>query len=197
MRSCPDSLRIRKHLADRTGFQGEIIEGAKVCYSCYKSHIRILRDDDTDSTDDDLLGIIVSLKMSLGSVSDIQSAMSRAMTDTCIYVANTIVKHEALLLPTVHEHFSIAVREHMSAINLQWEEDQVTAQWILSNLIVTLGNHLSYACKIRRYGTLLYRTNGDLLSSLTVSLHKMNQVSKTKNDTSTSVEVNTTAEIHG
>ena len=94
VRSCPDSLRIRKHLADRTGFQGQIIEGAKVCYPCYKSHICILRDDDTESTDDDLLGIIASLKMSLGSVSDIQS---RAMTDTCIYVANTILKHEALL----------------------------------------------------------------------------------------------------
>ena len=106
--------------------------------------------------------IFISVVLSCFSVNqktDIQSAMSRAMTDTCIYVANTILKQEALLLPTVHEYFSTAVRECMSAINLQWEEGQVTAQWILSNLIVTLGSHLSYAYKIRTYGTLLYRTN--------------------------------------
>ena len=37
---------------------------------------------------------------------------------------------------------------------------------ILSNLII----HLSYACCVRKLGTLLYRTNGDLLTPLTLSL---------------------------
>ena len=60
----------------------------------------------------------------------------------------------------------------------------VTGRWILSNLIVILQHHISYACHVRSLGTLLYRTNGDLLTSLTLSLHKGTWIKSENNDKS-------------
>ena len=42
----------------------------------------------------------------------------------------------------------------------------VTPRWILSNLTTSLGHHLSCACKIRKLGTIIYRSNSDLLLAL-------------------------------
>ena len=118
--------------------------------------------------------------MPLEAIDSMQAAINRAMTETCFYVADTILQQKALLLPAVHEYFSATVREYVVVAYLEGEQEHVTTQWILSNLVVSLGHHLSYACRIRKCGTLLYRTNGDLLKSLTVSLHTANQKTKTK-----------------
>ena len=41
---------------------------------------------------------------------------------------------------------------------------------ILSNLIATLQHHITYCCKTRKYGTLLYRPNTDLTLNLARAL---------------------------
>ena len=56
-----------------------------------------------------------------------------------------------------------------------YDHESVTARWILSNLNSTLQHHLSYCCKIRKHGTPLYRSNGDLLTSLTIALSAQNK----------------------
>ena len=38
---------------------------------------------------------------------------------------------------------------------------------------MTLKQHLSYTCQLKKYGTLLYRKNGNFLHALTCSLHKV------------------------
>ena len=48
----------------------------------------------------------------------------------------------------------------------------ITARWLLSNLVVCLQHHLAYACRVRKDGTLLYRSNGDILASLSLALYK-------------------------
>ena len=54
-RSCPNAPFIRKYLEEKTGFEGELIENTKVCYACYKSHLQLLKDANTISTNSDLL----------------------------------------------------------------------------------------------------------------------------------------------
>ena len=55
----------------------------------------------------------------------------------------------------------------------------VTRHWIL---IVTPQHYISFACHARRMGILLYRKNGDLLTSLTLSLHKGTCVKSTSGE---------------
>ena len=92
------------------------------------------------------------------------------LTETTIHVANTILQQEATLLPTVYDFFSATLSECVATAHLTGEREVVTARWILSNLVVCLGSHLRYTCKIRKYGTLLYRNNGE--KALTLALYK-------------------------
>ena len=38
--------------------------------------------------------------------------------------------------------------------------------WLLSGLTANLKHHIAYSCKVRKYGTILYRPNADLLPSI-------------------------------
>lgn len=50
-RPCPNPKVIQTHLRNTAGFEGSIAAGDKVCFSCYKSHLAILQEDDKVSTD--------------------------------------------------------------------------------------------------------------------------------------------------
>jgi len=67
----------------------------------------------------------------------------------------------------------------------------------LSNLTTTLQHHLSYVCKVKKYGTLLYRSDGDSLHALTCSLHKSSKIKTacTTDKSSTPVSSNPTEVI--
>ncbi len=45
-----------------------------------------------------------------------------------------------------------------------------SARWLLRKLVLHLKQHLSFKCIQRKYGTLLYRTGGDLLTMLSWAL---------------------------
>ena len=182
VRTCPDPERIQEYLAEKTGFDGEISSGTKVCFPCYKFHLCILKEDAAESKDVDLIAIIDSLKgetLPLKAINNMPTAINQAMTESCIHVANTLLQQKALILPAVHQYFSEKIKVYATAANLEGKEEHVTAHWILRNLVSRLGIHLSYACRMRKCGTLLYRTNGDLLKSLTLSLQLLREVEET------------------
>lgn len=60
------------------------------------------------------------------------------------------------------------------AINLNLETDdsttKFTSRWLLNNLIIHLNAYLEFKCVHRRFGTMLYRRNGDILTSLSWAL---------------------------
>ena len=74
-------------------------------------------------------------------------------------------------MSSVNETFSSFVSELACASNLH-VEGKFKDRRILSNLVVCLQHHLSYTCKVRKHGTLLYRSNGDLLVSLSHLVYK-------------------------
>ena len=59
-----------------------------------------------------------------------------------------------------------------------WQVWVLTARWVLSNLTSSLQHHLTYVCKVRKYGTLLYRTNRNVLVALTNALHRLSNLNK-------------------
>ena len=100
--------------------------------------------------------------------------VNRAMYSTAIYVGEGLLQQESFLLPSVHEIFHAFAAEvaHMANLDFGESENLVTARWLLSNLVVCLQHHLAYACRVRKHGTLLYRSNGDFLASLSLALYK-------------------------
>ena len=69
----------------------------------------------------------------------------------------------------IHDKFSACASEILHTANLKGRYKHGYNTLILSNSII----HLSYACHVRKVGTLLYWTNGDLLTPLTLSLHSV------------------------
>ena len=96
---------------------------------------------------------------------------------TTVYVGEAILRQEGLLLPNVHKFFLGRLKECIS-IPASEKEQVITARWILSNLTCSLQQHLSYVCKIKRCGTFLYCTNGDIFIALTNALHKLSHYSR-------------------
>ena len=172
-RPCPDPETIQTYLEETTGYEGTLNDGDKLCFTCYKSHLHILKHSQRKSTDADLDEVIKVTKRNMIHVSDVKSAddaINRAMHMTVVHVAEALVRQEGLLLPDVYNYFL----EEMNAcaiVDTSSENKQVlTARWVLSNLTSSLQHHLSYVCKVRKYGTLLYRTNGDVLVALTTHI---------------------------
>lgn len=119
-----------------------------------------------------VMSCVTSYRISPITARELVTPIQRALNTTCITVAKTLLEQEAILLPSVHDFFMSLVQEHTTKGDLKGGEEHVTERFILSHLIVTLGKHLSYMYRTKKYGTLLYRTNGDVMTSLTIALYK-------------------------
>ena len=184
-RPCPNPHNIEHYLSETTGFEGRITEGDMVCFVCYKSHLQILKEAKSLSTDRELQDQIKSNVLQVHEVKNIENAISRAMSLTTIEVGEALLNQEALLLPAVHESFVTKVSACVQEANLGHVSDlkeTFSTRWVLSNLTSSLQHHLSYACKIKKCGTVLYRANGDILSALTNALYKLTKCCKHSTD---------------
>ena len=88
-----------------------------------------------------------------------------------------------LHLPAVHDFFNRSATELAAASNLEGEIAMVKSasyMWLLSGLTANLQHHMTYTCKVRKYGTLIYRPNTDLIPSLQKAMWSLcqSQVSK-------------------
>ena len=99
-----------------------------------------------------------------------------AIIKTIVYVGHKLQQGEALLLSTAHEIFmgytKYAIENYATHITLP-SKDSVTAKWILARLNESLGHHMSFTCKTRKYGTLLYRPDSDMVAIATQALWKL------------------------
>ena len=170
----PRQHLINKYLLEQTGFEGNLSKFSKVCFSCYKCQLQILKETSLSSTDPDLTQLITSLKGKHSVIKSVQDVTDTAMPHTSIFVAELLLQGESLLLPTAHAFFDKIAQELMSKHDLSDDDTNVSVayRWILSNLTSSLGHHLSCACKIRKHGTIIYRSNSDLLLALSKALHK-------------------------
>ena len=110
------------------------------------------------------------------------------MKKATITVGQELLERNALLLPTVFELFCGHAAEAIEASQLETSVDLTTlttSRCLLSHLIASLKHHLAYSCKTRKFGTLLYRSNSDLLPTLAQALWKIR-----KYNSSTSIPFN-------
>ncbi len=144
------------------------------------------------STDSDLSHLIATLNSKQVPLKCASTdVIDTAMHYTSIFVAEILLQGESsLLLPMVHTFFDKKVQELVGKHNINIDEINVsvTSRWILSNLTISLAHHLSCACKVKKHGTSLYRTNGDIILALSKVLHKQKNCSTEENPTIATTE---------
>ena len=163
-RQCPNAgLIIKEHPTNATGFNGTLLHDDKVCLTCYKAHLTILQEEKKKSRDDDLQLIIEEVRQKAYQPTTSQEARDLAINATIAHVGEQLLQQRALLLPEIHDFFTEQQNQLVMANEIEHEGEAVTSQWLLSNLTTALQHHLEYACKAKKYGTILYRPNADLI----------------------------------
>lgn len=84
-RTCPQPKVIQKYLTDNTDIVGEICTDDKVCYTCYKSHLIIIKHINTPQ---------------MSYVRTIDQAIQYTSNVLAVEVGEAILKQTALLLPS-------------------------------------------------------------------------------------------------
>lgn len=170
---CPQPATIEHHLKENTTFEGSIKEGDQVCYACYRSHLFTLQQNKYVSTDYDLKQLIATIHVptNIQSTTDLIEA---AMNRVAIAVGTELLDRNVLLLPSVHDLFcSIANELSVHLDEVITPSKLVTSAYILSSLTATLQHHITCYCKIKKYGTVLYRPDTDLNQALAKTLWQL------------------------
>jgi hypothetical protein len=70
----------------KAGYEGTLGENDRVCFSCYKSHLHILKHTQNVSTDSDLKEFIMETKCNLIKIQNAEDAMSTDVSMTTVHV---------------------------------------------------------------------------------------------------------------
>ena len=121
-RPCPNAKVVKDHLQENTAFDGNLSDGDKVCHSCYKYHLQIIQECKTSNNDTDPQGIL-RLKINTECrTCTMQQVCDLAMDRTVVHVGEELLQRKAILLPVVHDFFSICLDEISAKVNLQGTE---------------------------------------------------------------------------
>jgi len=90
-------------------------------------------------------------------------------------VGEEILHKRAVLLTTVFSEFLNTMCTDTCTPALR---ESLTARWLLGKIARKLSPHLAFSCSCRKIGTVLYRSGGDLIYSLSLALSNVQQLSK-------------------
>ena len=177
-RKCPDRKLIQDYLLRNCEFNSMIDVDDKICLSCYKSHLVIVNQVQQHpvSNDSDLQHTLDKIRQQTSNPSQITTvdeAIAHAAHYTALVVGEALLNQTAMLLPTVYKQFMHRLEYILhSNKSSQGTETQTltTPQWLHSQLSALLDYHLAIKCSIKKFGTVLYRYQGDLLHALNVAL---------------------------
>ena len=145
--------------------------------SCYKSHLVVLKESKPISRDNDLQQLIDTYTQQIPSIDQVVTAhdvIMTAMAKTLVRVGHILLEKRAILLPSIHSFFMSHARDLAKIKHLGSEEiEAITSRWVLSDLTANLQHHIAYSCKVRKYGTLVYRPNTDLVPLLTEAMWRL------------------------
>ena len=146
----------------------------------------ILQESKPVSKNSDLSQLLGELALQMKpaeQVSNSKEIVKLAITKTVVTVGKLLLDKQAILLASIHNLFRECVTEIAVLKGMERPED-VTSRWILSKL-ANLQHHIAYKCKVRKYGTLIYRGGDDLILAMSKLL---NRSSPESNSTSCSCE---------
>ena len=122
-----------------TGFEGEIRSHDRVCFTCYKSHLVILKQNKPVSKDSDLQQLIDTYYQQIPSVDQVittQDVITIAMARTLVTVGKELLGNRAMLLTSIHSLFNKYAKDLVKAKNMPEPQELTTisSRWILSKL---------------------------------------------------------------
>ena len=177
-RHSPDAIAVSQHLRDTTGSAIDVSPNDYLCNTCYKLHLTIAtavcsQESPPKCT---LQGAIQAW---LAKTDDENAdPLTRSVLKAVLYVAEHLLQNKALLLPQVcHvflQEYGVPHFGSIKSVDLTLEVGEsvvkFSSRWLLNQLIINLHPYMQYKCVHMKFGTVIYRKGGDLLTSLSWAL---------------------------
>ena len=166
---------------DGSGTSQDISSDDVLCISCYKAHQSLITEIETmPEYINDCLYDDIEFWTEIHDKSS-TDLLTRAILKTVIFVAEQLYQEKALLLSTAGTIFLEAYTGHRQEDAFSTAVDQLiidtedgtvkfTGHWLLHRLIVHLNKYMKFKCIHRKFGTVLYKRDGDILTSLSWAL---------------------------
>ena len=147
----------------------------RVCLTCYKSHLVILKENQPISKD--LKVLIDTLGRQTSTMGNVQDIICAATIRMQVRVGKMLMENRAMLLPTIHSDFIHYTRGLFAAKGMQDPQElkPICSRSVFSEITAKYQHHVTYTCKVRKHGTLVYRHNSDILELLSEALWKLKQ----------------------
>ena len=181
-RRSPDAITVSHVLSENAGFDDvNIGESDNIFFSCYKSHLAIIKSiENEDSCTDYLLEDLITIWQYKYTDKETDKVTS-SLLHVVLFVVQEFINQRAVLLPNVSKMFcQVYDPEHIDT-NLQLEVSEgtftFTSKWLLNQLIVHFQDHIKHRCIHKKFGTVLYHKGSDLLVSLSWALGRMHESS--------------------
>ena len=101
-------------------------------------------------------------------------AVTKATLHAVLYVAENIMHQRAVLLPSVSQVFLAAYTSDDTGDKDMLEGTiKYSTRWLLNQIILYLQPYIDYKCIHKKFGTLIFCKNGDILTSLSWALGRV------------------------
>ena len=194
-RACCEPELFQKTLVEHTDFQGTITATDKVCTACYRHSLTIskINKENPAPNDDEFLLLLAAIQKSLPafpySITRESELIEIATKYTVIHVAQMLLDNQALTLLSAHGTFLGQLDSFLPMSSLRCRPDKPgTPRWLLSQLSSSLQHHMSYTCRVKRHGVILFR-RGREIDALSHALYSANIISSKPNTKPDHVQV--------
>ena len=168
-RACSEPEQFQKHLQEHAGFQGTITASDKVCAACYRHSLVFskINKEKLTTDDEDFLTLLASIQDSIPAfpfhIGSESKLIEIALKFTVIHVAKRLLDNHALRLQCVHSTFQSEIEKLLPLSSLHHIPDKLgTPRWLLSQLSSSLQHHMSYTCRVKKHGVILFRQGREL-----------------------------------
>jgi len=72
----------------------------------------------------------------------------------------------------LYDQFLHTVQTRCKACDITNQMNLPSIHWVLAQIVIILAPHVSFVSKVKREGTILYQSNGDIMCALSHSLAK-------------------------
>ena len=173
-RRSPDPVINSKYIKDTIETDIYISADDCICTSCYNAHCSIVKSikHELNGSDEMLTKSIEEWKAAHQAHNT--DHLTKAILSSVIFVAKHLLAQKALLLPWVCQVFLNAYTGDMNSAQVSLEVGDSTVQfssrWLLHQLITFLDVYMMHKCIHMKFGTVLFRKGGDILTALSWAL---------------------------
>ena len=196
IRHCPSPEIINKYLTTVLGEPSGLNSDSCICYTCYKFFLSVVKTEATKlPTLDEVMEEINKNIVNITSTSaynekriTVSEFEDLVIMKVALKYAKVMSHDEALLLPAVYSSFQsefLAMCQIFPSLSGLVLDHIPSIRWFLSHLHKVFQGGLKVHCVHKRYGTVMFYHNYDLVKALSHALGQLHNSKATCNCTST------------